>query len=64
MPIGETYIGIQCLNCGRFCGNVEATINGFDEIVKVEGDCKRCGHVDLTRSNWGYEDFETENGEQ
>lgn len=48
---------IQCMKCGRFCGNVEATVNGFDEIVKVEGDCSKCGHVDLTKSNWVYEDF-------
>lgn len=49
---------IQCMDCGRFCKNVIAWFNGLDEIVKVEGNCKKCGHVDLTNSNWTYEQFQ------
>lgn len=48
---------IQCQTCGRFCKNVIAQIDGLERIVKVEGDCSKCGHVDLTNSNWMYEEF-------
>jgi hypothetical protein len=28
------------------------------DIKKVEGTCKKCGKVDLTNSNWCYDDFD------
>lgn len=49
---------MKCVKCGRFCKNVEATINGLEDIIKVEGDCSRCGHVDLTKGVWDYDMFE------
>lgn len=48
---------MQCLNCGKFCKNVIATADGDENIKKVEGDCKKCGHVDLTKGSWSWEDF-------
>jgi len=48
---------MQCLTCGRFIKDVVATVNGFDEIVKVTGNCSKCGEVDLTTADWWYEDF-------
>lgn len=48
---------IQCPKCGRFCKNVMAEINGFDQIIRVDGDCKIHGKVDLTEAEWSYDDF-------
>lgn len=53
---------MKCLNCGRFCSKVRATVNGLDEIVKVTGRCNRCGEVDLTKGDWSWEDFFPEPG--
>lgn len=48
---------MKCLYCGRFCADVLASVNGFDQITKVEGVCRRCGKVDLTDADWCYEEF-------
>jgi hypothetical protein len=34
-----------------------AEINGFDQIIRVDGDCKIHGKVDLTEAEWSYDDF-------
>ena len=49
----------RCNECGKFISNkVKLTLNGLDEIIKVEGKCKIHGTQDLTNSgNWSYEDF-------
>ena len=45
---------ITCQKCHRFVKNVVTTYNrGMAEVVKVEGDCKKCGHVEVD-----YDDFE------
>lgn len=53
---------IKCLKCGRFCKNIKAKMRydhiGGEAIDKVEGECSKCGKVDLTKSNWEWEDFD------
>ncbi len=48
---------LRCPTCGRFVSNVTATVNGFLDIIKVEGVCKRHGWIDATDQEWGYDDF-------
>jgi hypothetical protein len=48
---------VKCLECGRFCKDVVATINGLGDIIKVRGVCSKCGKVDLTNADWWYGDF-------
>ena len=48
---------LRCPTCGRFIANVEATVNGFEHITKVEGICKTHGTVNVTNQEWGYDDF-------
>jgi len=51
----------NCLQCGRFCGEISALVNEFrGEIVKVTGICKKHGEQDLTDQDWGWEDFDKE----
>lgn len=45
----------RCDQCGKFLKNVTATVNGFDEIVKVEGECKK--HGVMKTNDWEYWDF-------
>lgn len=47
----------NCPTCGKFCKNIKAIMDGFENIIKVTGECKKCGIVDLTNSDWCYEDF-------
>jgi len=49
-------MGHRCPECGKFLKNVAAIVNGADEIVRVEGDCKTHGKVDNV-SDWEYWDF-------
>lgn len=46
----------KCPECGKFLKNVAAIVNGFDEVVQVEGDCKTHGVV-KNFSDWDYSDF-------
>lgn len=46
---------MKCPECGKFLKQVEATINGANEVVKVEGICKKHGVVEPT--GWDYETF-------
>ena len=56
---------IQCGKCGKFCSNITATIKGIDDtITQVNGECKTCGKVDLTNTEWVYEDFFPEKVQQ
>jgi len=48
---------MNCPNCGRFLGNIVATIIMGDVVKKVEGTCKKCGVVDVTDGDWEREDF-------
>lgn len=45
----------KCPQCGRFLKNVNALVNGFDEIQKVEGRCAKHGIIET--SDWEYWDF-------
>lgn len=52
-------------HCGRFVGNIKATIVGIDDrIIKVTGVCKKHGVVDITDQDWTYEDFFPEEEDQ
>ena len=49
----------HCPKCGRFCGKIMGTFDGFTEqLTKVEGICKIHGKVDLTSQSWGADDFD------
>ena len=49
---------MKCPKCGKFIGKVKATINGLDEIMKVTGECKTDGLIDVTNSgDWAAWDF-------
>ena len=48
----------HCPKCGKFCGNIQGTFNGLEQLIKVEGDCKTHGTVDLTGQSWSAEDFD------
>lgn len=52
----------HCPECGRFCGNIRGLISEMDGLMKVEGDCKVHGTVDLTGQSWAVEDFDYEEG--
>jgi len=54
----------HCPKCGKFCGDIKATLNEIDGIKKVKGKCKTHGVVDLSKQSWAYEDFDNENGEK
>ncbi len=57
-------MGVYKCHCSKFVANVVAVINGLQEIIRIEGDCKRHGRVDVTQSSdWDYEDFDPEAGE-
>lgn len=45
----------KCPECGKFLSKVYATVNGFDEILKVTGQCKKHGEIEPT--DWEYWDF-------
>lgn len=46
---------MKCPKCGWFLKNVVATVNGLEEIIKVQGECKRCGVVEP--NDWAWDDF-------
>ncbi len=46
---------MKCPECGKFLSKVEATVNGFEEIVKVNGECKKHGTVEP--KDWEADDF-------
>ena len=46
----------KCPNCGKFLKNVVAIVNGFDEVIRVLGDCKIHGEVENV-TDWEYSDF-------
>ena len=46
---------IVCPKCKKFVSKVRYWINGFEEITKVVGTCKKHGEVEPT--NWEYEDL-------
>lgn len=46
---------MKCPECGKFLKDVTADINGFNEIISVEGFCKKHGTVEPT--DWCYENF-------
>lgn len=49
---------MKCLICGRFTKNNVATYNDFTaRIIKVTGECNKCGKIDLTDGDWIAEDF-------
>lgn len=48
----------HCPKCGRFVKEISIFANGLDEIVKVEGVCKKHGIVDVTNQDWDYDDFD------
>jgi len=50
----------HCPQCGRYCADIHATINGLEYITKVEGVCSQHGMVDLTGQAWNYDDFVAE----
>jgi hypothetical protein len=61
MPVYENNCTRNHCKCGWFLANVVATCRGpegDEEIIKVEGDCKRCGRVET--NDWDYEDFFSE----
>ncbi len=47
----------NCPVCGRFCGNILATVNGLEQITKVTGTCEKHGEQDLTDQDWCSDDF-------
>ena len=49
----------HCPKCGRFCGQIVGTIRN-EGLVKVTGECRAHGEVDLSDQDWGYEDFDGE----
>lgn len=47
----------NCPICGKFCGNILATTNKAERIIKVTGICKIHGEQDLTDQDWDGDDF-------
>jgi uncharacterized radical SAM superfamily Fe-S cluster-containing enzyme len=47
---------MYCPKCGRFV-KVRATVNGFDEIVKIVAKCKKHGKVDVSDQDYTYEEL-------
>jgi len=48
----------RCPICGKYVSDVEAILNGLDEIVAITGICKTHGVVNVKDNNdWWYEDF-------
>ena len=47
---------MYCPKCGRFV-KVRATVNGFDEIVKIDARCKKHGKVDVSDQDYTYEEL-------
>lgn len=45
----------KCPKCGKYLSCVTALVNGFDEIIKVEGTCRKHGVVET--NDWEYWDF-------
>lgn len=45
----------KCPTCGKFLKDVDYTVNGLGEVVKVQAICKTCGIVDCF--DWDYDDF-------
>jgi hypothetical protein len=50
----------HCPKCGRFCGDIVGTIKPDCGLVRVEGQCRTHGTVDLSKQDWDYEDFDGE----
>lgn len=48
----------HCPKCGRFVGNILGTTNDLNGLVRVEGNCKKHGTVDITDQEWSCEEFE------
>lgn len=51
---------LRCPTDGRFLSRIVATMNGLDEIVKVEGRCVLHGLIDATNQEWDAEEFVSE----
>ena len=47
----------KCPVCGKFVKDVIALMNEYGEIIIITGKCKTHGKVDVSNSDWCYEDF-------
>jgi uncharacterized radical SAM superfamily Fe-S cluster-containing enzyme len=45
----------KCPECGKFLKKVNALVTADDEILKVEGQCRKHGTVET--NDWEYWDF-------
>jgi len=53
----------NCPKCGKFCGEITAHGNEHQGIIKIMGTCKVHGRIELTESEFRYDDFVTVNWE-
>ena len=45
----------KCPRCGKYLKDVVALVDGFDQVKKVEGKCKKHGVIET--NDWEYWDF-------
>lgn len=65
MSLNNVYWGNRghCPKCGKFCGDITGYGN-CQGLQKVTGVCKIHGKVDLSKQDWGFDDFFSEEDER